>query len=153
MQKQGAYILTLQVQRSIVLTIGALGQCRIPAGRYFYVGSASRGVDQRVARHRRLAESKTGKIHWHIDYLLTHPNVRLIQTQALHWSNECAVSLQIASTGSVSTPVLKFGSTDCKAGCQAHLYRAQGRTPVRIPLQEKSPDAGGAASFGSEGRS
>jgi Uri superfamily endonuclease len=123
MQKMGAYILTLQIRQPIALVIGALGQFRFPAGRYLYVGSAARGIEQRIARHRRLAQSKTGKKHWHIDFLLTHPKVDLVRTHALERFNECDVSSEIASMKGINVPVPRFGSTDCRAGCAAHLYR------------------------------
>ncbi len=125
MSKQGAYILFLKLHKTAIITAGALGTCRLAAGFYLYVGSANRGIAPRIARHRRLAESKTGKMHWHIDFLLTHPNVRLVRTKELEGRNECAISRKIASLKGIKVPIPKFGSTDCRAGCAAHLYRMQ----------------------------
>jgi len=128
MPKKGAYLIFLQVQKSITLEVGKLGASTFPAGRYVYVGSASRGIEKRIARHRRLAETKAGKIHWHIDFLLTHPKVRFIRAQQLNESTECMVSHDIASAKEVTVPVPGFGSTDCRAGCRTHLYRMASKT-------------------------
>jgi Uri superfamily endonuclease len=134
--QKGAYILFLHVHQPIATTVGALGKSRFPAGRYLYVGSASRGIEQRVTRHLRLAESKSGNIHWHIDYLLTHPQVKLVRIQKLEGCNECRVSREISSMKGVTIPVQRFGSTDCRAGCTAHLYRMQSWTALKTLLKE-----------------
>jgi len=123
MPQKGAYILYLEVQQSLTLNIGILKRCLFPAGRYVYVGSALNGIEKRIARHRRIAHQKTGKLHWHIDRLLAHPAVRLTSKKALAGRRECEVSRRIATRRGAAVPVLHFGSTDCKAGCKAHLYR------------------------------
>jgi Uri superfamily endonuclease len=123
MKKGGAYVLYLDVKRSITLCVGSLKRVVLPSGRYAYVGSAHRSIAGRVSRHKRLAEQKTGKLHWHIDYLLTHPQIQLAGAIALAGISECDLSRRIASRRGSSTPVANFGSTDCRAGCKAHLYR------------------------------
>jgi Uri superfamily endonuclease len=99
-----------------------LGSAFFPAGRYVYVGSALRGIVARVARHRRLAAQKTGKLHWHIDYLLVHPLVQWAGEQFLENGVECDISKKIEATDGVTAPVPGFGSSDCRAACRAHLY-------------------------------
>jgi Uri superfamily endonuclease len=128
MRTKGAYLLYLNVRQSLTLNVGMLGPSRFPAGLYVYVGSASRGIEPRLARHRRLAEKKSGKIHWHIDLLLTNAKVRVIGEQMLEGSAECSVSREIAFTKGVTIPVPNFGSTDCRTGCKTHLYRIHART-------------------------
>jgi len=123
MQKEGAYVLHLDVRQSLTLWVGALNCIFLPAGHYVYVGSARRGIDSRIARHKRLAGQKKGTHHWHIDYLLTHPQIQLTGETALSGRSECDVSRQIASRTGVSAPVPDFGSSDCRSGCKAHLYR------------------------------
>ncbi len=123
MHREGAYILYLDLPRPLTLNVGILKDSFFPAGRYAYVGSASRGIGQRMARHRRLAHLKTGKVHWHIDYLLIHPETRLTREKALAGFNECEVSKFIAARKGVTVPVSRFGSTDCRTGCKAHFYR------------------------------
>ncbi len=122
-KKQGAYVLYIDVNLSLTASVGSLRTVSFPCGRYAYVGSASKGVAGRIARHKRLAEQKTGKLHWHIDYLLIHPNTVWAGEIMLEDGNECAVSKQIAAMKGVTAPVPGFGSTDCRAGCEAHLYR------------------------------
>ena len=123
----GAYRLVLRLDRSVRVTPGKLGERRLRRGSYLYLGSAKRGLAQRVARHRRLAEEKVGSLHWHIDYLLTHADVRLIRVDRIPGGDECALSREIAARPG-SEPVTGFGATDCRNGCPAHLYRV-----TRIP--------------------
>jgi Uri superfamily endonuclease len=122
MKKQGAYILYLHLRKPLKLTVGSLGQASFPAGLYAYVGSARRGVAARIGRHRRLAEKKSGKLHWHIDYLLVHLQTMWAGETVLDDGVECKVSKEIASKKGVLAPVPGFGSSDCRSGCRAHLY-------------------------------
>ncbi len=121
--ESGAYLLYLELGRSICLEAGALGKVRFPAGRYIYVGSARNGIKARVARHARLAKSKSGRPHWHVDYLLLHPQARLKCVKAIPGAQECVWSRRIACRKGSSVPVRGFGSSDCRVGCLAHLYR------------------------------
>ena len=122
MPKKGAYVLYLEVPNPLTLPVGALKACFLPAGRYAYVGSAKSGIEGRISRHRRLAATKTGKRRWHIDYLLVHPEVRLVEAKTFAGDSECRISRGLASRKGVTAPVPRFGSTDCRAGCKAHLY-------------------------------
>jgi len=121
--ERGAYILRFIIKKDLVLKVGSLGNVYLPAGRYAYVGSARRSIRSRIDRHRRLAEEKSGKRHWHIDYVLTHPATKLTRIESRSGSEECAVARDIASRRGVSVPVPRFGATDCRAGCKAHLFR------------------------------
>jgi Uri superfamily endonuclease len=123
MPEKGSYLLYLNVRRSLTLDVGRLKSCYFPAGHYIYVGSARGGIAQRIARHRRQALYKSEKIHWHIDFLLAHPDVQLTSSRAMPDAGECALSRKIAARKGVSAPVSHFGSTDCRAGCRAHFYR------------------------------
>jgi Uri superfamily endonuclease len=129
MIEKGAYLLRLLLKRSVCLKPGALKRVSLPAGEYIYVGSARGGIAGRIARHLRLAETKKGKLHWHIDYLLAHPQAQITGFQALAEKKECVVSKRLASGEGISAPVLGFGSSDCRAGCKAHLYRVERINP------------------------
>ena len=94
----------------------------MPSGVYVYVGSARRGLAARVARHRRLAELKEGRIHWHIDYLLVRREVKLLSIESFPRKDECDLSGRLARRMGTTVPILGFGSSDCRAGCAAHLY-------------------------------
>ncbi len=102
-----------------------MGRYRLPPGVYVYVGSARRNLAQRVARHRRLATEKQGNRHWHLDGLLLHRRARLIEAELLPGADECTVSQQLAGRKGVTIPVPRFGATDCRNGCGAHLYRLE----------------------------
>ena len=122
MRATGAYVLYVDIKQLLNLRVGSMGIVDFPVGRYAYVGSARRGIAARVARHRRLAEQKTGKLHWHIDYLLVNPYVRLAGEAVLENGIECSIARQIFRMKGVTVPVPGFGSSDCQSGCKAHLY-------------------------------
>ena len=121
----GAYLLHLVLHSSIDLRIGALGEFRLPAGYYLYVGSARRNLVARLARHRKLAQTKQGKVHWHIDYLLTRPEISLNLAEPFTGAKECPLSWALSKRHDISVPIAGFGASDCKAGCPAHLYRVR----------------------------
>ncbi len=106
------YQLLIEVARPLRRAIGSLGTFDFSAGRYVYTGSARRGLEARIARHLRADKT----LRWHIDYLLTAPDVRVIDVKRSS-RNECA--LNRALRGQV--PVPGFGASDCRAGCGAHL--------------------------------
>lgn len=122
-KKGGAYVLHLNINKSLTLQVGALGEILLPSGHYVYVGSAQKSISGRVSRHRTLAETKAGKFHWHIDYALAHPEIKLVGIDELIGCRECDIAGQIASMPDASVPVARFGSSDCRSGCKAHLFR------------------------------
>ncbi len=136
MNKRGAYILHFDVKTPLTLAVASLGSISLPAGHYAYVGSARRGIASRIARHRRLAEQKTGKLHWHIDYLLVNPHVQWAGETLLEDGIECEISGRIASIKEVKAPVPGFGSSDCTAGCEAHLYRLPDDSILDLRLED-----------------
>jgi Uri superfamily endonuclease len=93
-------------------------------GLYLYVGSARRGIEVRSARHERLATSKKGKRRWHIDSLLIHPDSVLTRIEAFPGVGECDLSRRIADLCGITVPIRRFGASDCRSGCPAHLYRS-----------------------------
>jgi Uri superfamily endonuclease len=121
----GAYVLHLIVKRTVTLCAGAIGAITLLSGHYVYVGSARKSIKSRVARHRRLALTKAGKLHWHIDYLLVHPEIELIGEEAFAEYRECDIAQRIASLKGASVPVPRFGASDCRSGCGTHLFRVE----------------------------
>ena len=136
MRDRGAYVINLEVQHAVRLHAGALGHVLLPAGRYAYIGSARGGIAARIARHKRLAERKAGKLHWHVDHVLAHPEVAWIGGKALPEKSECAVSQRIASLKGVTVPVPRFGASDCRSGCAAHFYRLRGKSNCQGPSRK-----------------
>jgi Uri superfamily endonuclease len=122
MGKAGAYVLSIVLKQALNLRVGSFGTVYLSAGRYAYVGSARRGIAGRVARHRRLAMQKSGKLRWHIDYLLTNPYVQWTGETIFEDGVECSISRKIARMKGVTAPIPGFGSSDCRSGCEAHLY-------------------------------
>lgn len=106
------YQLHIEVREEIRVTVGRLGECLFPAGRYIYTGSAKRNLEARLRRH--LSPSK--RLHWHIDYLLAAPGAQVVAV-GRYAVPECELNRRTAGT----LPVPRFGATDCRAGCGSHL--------------------------------
>ncbi len=115
----GAYVLQLWVPRSLFVTIGHLGQYQLPAGYYFYVGSARGpgGLRSRVGRHLRGG----GPRRWHVDYVRTVAEVQDVFYTVTDKRLECVWSQSLQHLPRAFIPVPHFGSSDCTAGCAAHL--------------------------------
>ena len=110
-ERRRLYVVAAWVPRRQTIAVGALGALTFARGWYAYVGSARRGRDARVARHRRAAKP----LRWHADYLFSrYPPGRawLIDTGL----SECELAARLG--GEV---VPRFGSSDC--GCGGHLVR------------------------------
>lgn len=121
---RGAYLLYISVINTITIPIGKLGEVLFPQGEYIYVGSAfnqktpSNFLENRVIRHLKPPEYK--KMHWHIDYLLANPNVRISNVVLIPSSqhDECDVAQEIKQNA--QKEILHFGCSDCK--CSSHLF-------------------------------
>lgn len=117
----GLYVLRLELREDLHVTVGALGAVQFEHGEYLYVGSARRGLEQRVARHA--AEDKA--LRWHIDYLTSQPACEV--ASAVRFPNalfsECALCRELQQQLAATIPVRGFGASDCRAGCGAHLVR------------------------------
>ncbi len=124
----GSYILLLDLAEPVLLSVGRLGCRQFDAGRYVYVGSAlgSGGVAARLNRHLR-NEKRT---HWHIDYLAGDARITGVAAAYGADRRECAWAQRLAALEGATTPAAGFGSTDCRAGCRAHLLRL----PDALPL-------------------
>ncbi len=122
----GAYLLRLHLARPVRVSAGRLGEYRLASGEYLYVGSARRGLEARVARHRRLCQEKRDVRRWHIDALLAHPHCRWLGVQHFLGGEECALSLALAAHPAIEAPWPGLGATDCRHGCPSHLYRVVG---------------------------
>ena len=108
------YQLLIEVTRTVSITIGRLGRFEFPAGNYVYTGSALRNFEARIRRH----QSAVKKMHWHIDYLLAAPGVR-VREVLRHTGVECEINQRVV--GAIPAP--GFGASDCRSGCGSHLMR------------------------------
>jgi Uri superfamily endonuclease len=115
--EKGVYCLVL-ANESCRIRVGSLGAIDFPPGWYVYSGSAlGPGGLSRVSRHFRLFSSRSGKIRWHIDYLLTNPGFSL--RYAVCARSAIPLECEIAR-GIGGNPVSHFGSSDCH--CLSHLH-------------------------------
>jgi Uri superfamily endonuclease len=110
------YQLLIRVSTEVDLSVGRLGNCHFPAGRYIYTGSARRHLEARLTRHLSWQEGARHPLHWHIDYLLAAPGVAVVGVRR-YAEGEC--DIQQRTPGECR--VAGFGAADCRAGCGSHL--------------------------------
>ncbi|MFB6118300.1 DUF123 domain-containing protein [Halosegnis sp.] len=131
----GTYTLLVELEGDAAIEAGALGSHAFPAGWYAYTGSAlGSGGFARVERHHELAAGARETRHWHVDYLLGHPDARLDADIRTAVDAECAVARALPEG-----PVAGFGASDCD--CRSHLAYA----PDRQSLERAVQAAHGAA--------
>jgi Uri superfamily endonuclease len=111
-QSMRAYQLHILVEERVEISVGSLGTFKLSPGLYIYTGSAKKNIAARISRH--LSAKK--KLKWHIDFLLAHPRVRIIDVKLLDM-DECAANQDL--NGQI--PIPRFGATDCRSGCGSHL--------------------------------
>ena len=115
---KGTYLLLIQVKKNFVTKIGSLGKIRFEKGIYVYVGSALNCLEKRVERHKKMSQG-IGVKHWHIDYLLSQPQVRLLDIYYKEGNKreECKTAKRFAK---FAEGVKGFGCSDCR--CESHLF-------------------------------
>lgn len=115
----GAYVIALSLSRPRVMGVGRLGEVAFRTGEYLYVGSAfgPGGLRARLGRHLRGG----ARPHWHIDALRAVAEVRGFWYTLTAEPLECRWSHALAGLPQSSLPVPRFGASDCRAGCTAHL--------------------------------
>ncbi len=129
----GTYVLAIDVPETTI-DVGALGRLEFTSGTYAYIGSAfGPGGFSRVTRHRELARGERDTRHWHVDYLLGHPETRL---EAVYLFPDADRECELAAT-LPGQPVDAVGASDCR--CPAHLT---GPT-ASARLREATLEAGG----------
>lgn len=122
---KGVYILKLQLLKNQEILIGKLGKILFQKGNYYYVGSSQNNMEKRISRHMK----KEKKIHWHIDYLTTHPEIKAINAKTFinyPKEKECQVSKELMKKYEL---VKNFGCSDCK--CLSHLFYQKERQDVK----------------------
>jgi len=118
---KGVYTLILIVKKPLKIKIGKLGIKFFKKGIYAYIGSGlgkgATSILGRVKRHLK----KRKKMFWHIDYLLSHKNVKIIDIFYAKTSIkiECILNNEISKAFNKNFSIKDFGSSDCK--CKTHL--------------------------------
>jgi Uri superfamily endonuclease len=130
----GVYQLFVQLRQSVVLRVGSLGWVRFAAGTYIYTGRASRGLRARVLRHLQGGRRR----HWHIDYLLAAPAASVVRIllASTDPEDECRVNRTTADKGCIVAP--RFGASDCRSGCAAHLWLVRPGDTIRRSAAERA---------------
>lgn len=121
----GTYALILTLKSPRTVSIGKLGEFTLLGGYYLYLGSAygPGGLRARLGRHLRGSD----QAHWHIDELRQIAAVAGWGYTVARVAKktippvECQWSQLLAGYPSASIPVPKFGASDCRSGCPAHL--------------------------------
>ena len=119
---KGTYTLLVEFQESATVAFGAAGERDLESGWYAYTGSAfGPGGFARVERHRELARGERESRHWHVDYLLGHPESRIAEVVKTAGADvECEVSREIESGAELDAePIAGLGASDCD--CDSHL--------------------------------
>lgn len=82
------------------------------------MGTAQKNMIQRISRHIK----REKKIRWHIDYITSNPDFKIINCYISELSKEyeCKIVRQLETAFKFDAPVKKFGSSDCKT-CTSHL--------------------------------
>ena len=114
---KGVYVLVITVSKDIEVEVGALGKIDFKKGSYAYVGSAQKGLENRVSRHL------TGVRHrnfWHVDYLLDNDFAKVAKVfyKVADKSVECKIAEKLKKKG---VPMANFGCSDCT--CESHLFK------------------------------
>ncbi len=118
----GAYVLVIDLAKSIKVAVGGRAPCALPAGRYLYCGSARGpgGLKARIARHMRRGKP----VRWHVDHLTEHGAVR--GAFVFPGGAECALAARLSH---LPAPMPGFGSSDCRR-CASHLFAWPSGAPL-----------------------
>ena len=115
---KGIYFLILECLNDTKIKVGRLGEINFKKGYYIYIGSALNNLEKRIERHLR----KKKKIHWHIDYLTTNENFRIIKIYYLKTNEkiECEIAKEFEKYFYF---IKNFGNSDCKDN--SHLFYSE----------------------------
>lgn len=119
---EGTYTLLLMLDEEAEIEVGALETREFAAGWYAYTGSAlGPGGFARVERHRAVAVGENDTHHWHIDYLLGHPETTVeAVARSVGVDAECAIARALPGRR-----IVEFGASDCD--CESHLTHSRER--------------------------
>lgn len=113
---KGVYALVIELGKTVIIDVGALGSMEFRKGLYVYIGSAQKNLELRLKRHLR----KEKRLFWHVDYLLRSEDAKLIRAlyKQANRPEECKIAKELAER---SEPINGFGCSDCT--CRSHLFR------------------------------
>jgi sugar fermentation stimulation protein A len=120
----GSYLVLFKVHERKTISIGKLGSIHFKAGYYIYIGSAKKGLSQRIERHVRSRK----KLFWHIDYLRGVAEFHVALPVRSSDNLECEIAKKIKAFAEWEVP--GFGASDCV--CSSHLF-GNGSDPLMDP--------------------
>ncbi len=140
---KGSYVLLIHLAEPRTITVGRLGDIKFPHGHYAYVGSAMGGFGSRLNHHLR----RTGRPHWHIDYLRDKTSVTGVILYESEQRHECAIA---QSFNRQLDCVPGFGASDCR--CRSHLFFSADESQMKrvimaIPDATNEPETRGDTLF------
>ena len=121
LELRGVYVLLISIEDRVMMEVGALGPINLESGIYAYIGSAlgshSTSIEGRLTRHYNSQK----KMHWHIDYILKNPKIKIKKAIFSESTNpqECNLVKKISKCEFTSLGPKDFGSSDCS--CVSHL--------------------------------
>ncbi len=118
---RGSYSLLIYLGNPTEIRVGKLGKLFFPQGYYVYTGSALNGLEARVGRHLQKEKKRR---HWHIDYLLSVPQSKVVGVQYYPGllQEECRHNQRMARLPQARSLHPRFGASDCRAFCPSHLF-------------------------------
>ena len=123
-ENSGLYQLNISLSDTETIDIGRLGRYPFPKGRYIYTGSAKRGLNARIDKHKRNEK----RLHWHIDYFLSSKSAKITSVNVFEFQEggECSLNQSIEGEHVVNG----FGASDCRNGCISHLVYIGNRNSI-----------------------
>lgn len=127
----GAYVIAIELDDPLAVTLLSRAAIELPAGRYLYCGSAKGpgGLKARLSRHFRRGKS----VRWHIDQLTERG--RVVGSWIFTGGDECELVRRLSQ---LPIPIPGFGSSDC-AKCGSHLLQWVNGT--ELPLHDANVSA------------
>lgn len=125
--EKGIYCLIIRCSSPASIYCGKFKNILFPVGYYYYIGSAQKNLNARIERHIRREKN----IHWHIDYLTTNQNFRVVEILIFRdkkKSYECTISQDLLNNFSPDIIAPGFGNSDCHR-CESHLYYKKKKLP------------------------
>jgi len=120
-------MLIIENHEDTEVKIGKMGSIMFKKGFYAYVGSALSGLERRIGRHLREV-GKNKRVHWHIDYFLANPAVKVREVVCAETEErkECEIAANMSMR---LESIARFGCTDCS--CNSHLFFSTSVTALK----------------------